>query len=139
MTWEVGYAYNKNATSLYCTYDESDCYSAKTVPVITTMSSHTGYKTGGQILDVTGYGFTSGNIDATIDGKTCEVQSYSAEAFSCKVGVADAESVIDTPTTGLNGVSVFHFTSENLLDSSYSHKFMKTEFESFYNAMHYDA
>mmetsp|Transcript_20898 Transcript_20898/g.32322 ORF Transcript_20898/g.32322 Transcript_20898/m.32322 type:complete len:197 (-) Transcript_20898:5035-5625(-) len=138
MTWEVGYAYNKNVTSLHCSYDESECYMAKTVPVITEISSHTGYTTGGQLLEVSGYGFTSGNISAKIEGKECTVQTYDSESFTCLVGQAESESSTDTPILGQHGLSVFRFTSANFLDSGFSHRHLKTEFESLKNALYYD-
>ena len=57
MSWENGYAKLVEETALHCNYDQSDCYYAKTVPVIKEMSSNTGYTTGEQSLKVTGQGF----------------------------------------------------------------------------------
>ena len=57
MSWENGYARILEETALHCNYDQSDCYYAKTVPVIREMSSHSGYTTGEQSLRVSGQGF----------------------------------------------------------------------------------
>jgi hypothetical protein len=36
-------------------------------------------------LTVTGYGFSSENIDAKIDGQNCSVTSFNSYGFSCEV------------------------------------------------------
>jgi hypothetical protein len=68
MLWEVGNTYTDSGLMTHCSYDNSTCFKARTVPVIFDISSNTTYTTGGQNLTVTGYGFDSDNIDAKIDG-----------------------------------------------------------------------
>jgi len=68
MAWETGFSLLVNESSVHCNFDQSDCYSVKTVPVIKAISGHEGFTTGKQNLTVTGHGFSSGNIQASIDG-----------------------------------------------------------------------
>jgi hypothetical protein len=60
MQWETGKALVKTIEATHCSYDNSTCYQAKSVPVIFSTSSNFGYNTGGMNLTVTGYGFESG-------------------------------------------------------------------------------
>jgi hypothetical protein len=68
MMWETGKAWVQDAMATHCSVDGTDCYQAKSVPVIFGMSANTGYKTGGMNLTVHGYGFGSGEIEASVDG-----------------------------------------------------------------------
>jgi len=68
MMWETGKATVSDIESKFCNFDQTDCYMAKSVPVIFGVSDHKGYKTGGQNITITGYGFDSGKIDARVDG-----------------------------------------------------------------------
>lgn len=54
---------------------DNTCYKAKSVPTIKSMSSHSGYSTGGKTLTITGYGFDSkiGLPSITIDGVECPI------------------------------------------------------------------
>ena len=83
MQWETGKATVNELESKFCNFDQTDCYQAKSVPVIFGVSDHTGYKTGGQNITVTGYGFDSGVIDAKVDGQECKVTRFSRHEFSC--------------------------------------------------------
>ena len=47
MLWETGLAHVPPVESLTCSFDNSTCYRAKSVPVIYEISSNTGYSTGG--------------------------------------------------------------------------------------------
>lgn len=77
MQWETGKAAISHIESTFCNYDQTDCYQAKSVPVIFDISDNKGYTTGGQNITVKGYGFDSGTIDAKIDGQVCEVNYFS--------------------------------------------------------------
>jgi hypothetical protein len=68
MMWETGKAFVLQQEATHCSYDNQTCYQARTVPVIFSTSSNIGYKTGGMNLTVTGYGFSEGTINATVDG-----------------------------------------------------------------------
>jgi len=85
MMWETGKAWVVDAMATHCSVDGTDCYQAKSVPVIFDMSANTGYKTGGMNLTVNGFGFESGEIEATVDGQECEITIFSATTFSCEV------------------------------------------------------
>jgi len=72
--------------------------------VIFNVSSNTGYKTGGMNLTVTGHGFNSENIVATVDGVACEITNYADFSFSCLVASSDAVSDNTTSYQGSNGL-----------------------------------
>lgn len=61
---------------LQCDITNTTCYKVKVVPVINTVSASTGYTTGGQILEINGYGFASDNIVVKVDGVSCQVISH---------------------------------------------------------------
>jgi hypothetical protein len=97
MLWETGYAIHDEVQMQYCNYDASDCYHAKTVPAVYTIDQKNGYLTGGQIISVTGFGFGSGTIKATLDGVDCSVLTQTTTEFTCRAG--SKESVSTTVTT----------------------------------------
>jgi hypothetical protein len=47
-------------------------------------------------LTVTGYGFESGQIEATVDGQECVVSEYQQYSFSCEVIPKSEDSIINT-------------------------------------------
>lgn len=67
-----------------CNYANTTCFKARGVAVIRGMDVHTGYTTGGSIIKVTGHGFNSKNIQATIAGSPCIIKSYSLTSFTCE-------------------------------------------------------
>jgi len=88
MLWNTGNAQVLDWQALTCSYDNSTCYHAKTVPVIKQVSSHNGYTTGGQHLTIIGWGFNSPNITAIVDGVPCKVIKYQKDQFTCEIGIA---------------------------------------------------
>lgn len=60
---------------LQCDITNTTCYKAKVVPVIEKVSANSGFTTGGQILEIDGYGFLSDDIDVKVDGVSCKVLS----------------------------------------------------------------
>lgn len=61
------------SSMLRCSFDNSTCYKAKILGVINSISADQGYKTGGQLLTIKGYGFDSENLDVKVDGIQCSV------------------------------------------------------------------
>lgn len=55
-------------------------------------------------LTVTGFGFDSANIKATVAGVECKVTNYSKTSFNCEVQKASAVSPKNVPQTGSNGL-----------------------------------
>ena len=100
MMWETGESWVSPVEALTCSFDNSTCYVAKSVPVIFNMSQNTGYSSGGMNLTVTGYGFNSENIDAKVDGQDCIVTRFNDYEFDCyvtsKVLVADDTEADDS-------------------------------------------
>ena len=68
------------------------------------VSSNTGYKTGGMNLTVTGHGFNSENIVATVDGVACEVTDVADFSFSCLTASSAAVSDLTTSYQGSYGL-----------------------------------
>jgi hypothetical protein len=85
MLFETGHALKEEVAVKHCSYDNTDCYEARTIPVIYDLSQRESYLTGGQNLTVYGHGFNFGKIDAKVDGADCIVTSKSVKAFSCQV------------------------------------------------------
>jgi hypothetical protein len=76
MMWETGQAAIAEAESKTCNFNQSECFQAKSLPVIFDTDYKIGYTTGGQNVTVTGYGFDHGTIKAEFDGVPCEVTSF---------------------------------------------------------------
>ncbi|XP_053468790.1 PKHD1 like 1, tandem duplicate 1 [Ictalurus furcatus] len=58
-------------------------YKTSLTPVITDVSPRRGGTAGGTLLTVTGYGFSGGNVNVTIAGSECDVQSASETQVMC--------------------------------------------------------
>jgi hypothetical protein len=104
MMWETGKSAVAVAESLFCDFANT-CYQAKSLPVIYNISEHIGYNTGGQNLTITGYGFDSGTIKATVDGKNCKVTSFGRHEFDCTVESRVGISDLNKPHIGQHGLS----------------------------------
>ena len=120
MLWETGQASQVMHEVLHCSYDNSTCYQAKTVPVIFGMNAHTGYKTGGSNLTVFGKGFNSPNIHATVDGQNCTVTRYNKDSFSCEVQPRTDASIVDVPSIGSHGLRMVVMNSSENLERQYT-------------------
>ena len=120
MLWETGNANLVMQDALHCSYDNTTCYKAKTVPVIFNMNTHTAYKTGGANLTVQGKGFNSPKIKATLDGQDCTVTRYSKDSFSCEVQPKAVESVVDVPSVGSHGLRMVQMNSSENLEGKYT-------------------
>jgi hypothetical protein len=83
--WETGKARVDPARATTCSYDGSDCYQAKVVPVVYTISDHDGWTSGGQNITVHGHGFSSGELKAYLDDIECVITSKTDSQFSCDV------------------------------------------------------
>jgi IPT/TIG domain len=81
--FRAGSAIYYDATLVRCDYTNTTCFRARGVAVMRTMNYHQGYSTGGQIIKVTGHGFNSKNIVATIGGAPCIVQRFALDYFTC--------------------------------------------------------
>jgi len=115
MMWETGSAYVLPQTSLHCSYDNQTCYEAMSVPVIFNVSSNQTYTSGGMILTVQGYGFTSGNINATVAGQNCTILTYSSHEFTCKVQAVTTATTPNATNVGSNGLRLRHMNQTGSL------------------------
>lgn len=103
MMWETGKSLTQDVEIKHCTYDMTDCYKIKTLPVILGVSLNEGYTTGGQNITVKGFGFDEGAIVATVDGKACIVTARHKKTFDCTSASTSSASV-SAPQAGQHGV-----------------------------------
>lgn len=104
MLWETGNAVKPQSVLKTCSYDDTDCYEARTVPVIFDISQRKSFLTGGQNLTVTGFGFDSKAIDVKLDGVNCVVTRSMPEKFHCTVQTKAEVSAAEGPFSGSHGV-----------------------------------
>jgi len=116
MMWETGVAYNNPAMALHCSYDNSTCYQAKSVPVIYETSSSIGYTTGGMNLTIKGFGFIKGVINAKVDGQDCVVTSRYEDSFSFEVQSKESVSNLSTSYVGCQGIRRHYISGQNWLN-----------------------
>jgi len=83
MQWETGKALKHAEETTHCNFDGTNCYEARTVPVIYNISSHAGWSTGGQSLDIDGSGLQGSEISVVVDGVPCKVTASSNELINC--------------------------------------------------------
>jgi len=105
MMWETGTSAVALAESIFCDFNQSNCYQAKSLPVVYNISSNIGYNTGGQNLTIQGYGFDSGTIKAVIDGQDCKVTSFSRHEFDCTIQKRNGTSDLTIPHIGQHGLT----------------------------------
>jgi IPT/TIG domain len=74
--FRAGNAFQRDASMIQCDITNTTCYKAKVVPVIESVSASSGFTTGGQLLEIDGYGFLSNNLNVKVDGVDCKVQSH---------------------------------------------------------------
>lgn len=86
----TGYAYHNPHTSKTCNLDESDCYTARTVPSITSVSSNAGYTTGGLTITLEGTSL-DGSAVVEVDGVSCVISEVTLTRIVCET----AEKVLD--------------------------------------------
>jgi len=83
MQWNSGAADVHPVLSKTCSFDMTDCYTARVLPMIDTVSASSGYTSGGQILTVTGQGFEYGALDIKVAGETCKELTKADTHFTC--------------------------------------------------------
>lgn len=102
-----------------CDFNNTNCYQAKSLPVIFDISENVGYTTGGQNITVKGYGFDVGNVHAVIDGKNCTVTSTSRYEFDCTLQPKETESDLSHPYIGQHGATRFFTNSTEHRDGGW--------------------
>jgi len=110
LQWEVGASQVAKVMATTCSFDGSDCYKARILPVITSVSKSQGYITGGQEIIIKGQGFNYGPVVTVIDDVECTEVSKTDYEFVCLTGTADDLSETETPKSGQNGLVRTLFT-----------------------------
>jgi hypothetical protein len=113
MMWETGNAAIQEVESKMCDFNNSNCYQAKSIPVIFEISENTGYTTGGQNITVKGFGFDAGKVHAVIDGQNCTVTASSRYEFDCTLQPKSNVSDLSHPYQGQHGATRF-FTNSSV-------------------------
>ena len=115
MKFISGYAMNADYSVKVCNFnDDSDCYMAKTVPIITEVSSSSGYKSGGQLLTIKGYGFQgSTSTLVKVDNVDCVIQTLSPEEITCMTGEQSNTPALATAQYGPPGLKRKFCQKEN--------------------------
>lgn len=80
----VGNALKHETHATSCNWDGTDCYSARILPHIDTISETGGSSAGGQELTLTGgdYGDAT-TVEVTVDGVDCKIKSTTASQIVC--------------------------------------------------------
>lgn len=78
-----GHAY-KRSSSLHCNFANTECWYVRVHPKIESISASSGYTDGGQTLTIAGQGLQGDSVSVTVDDVTCDVESVSETAITCR-------------------------------------------------------
>jgi hypothetical protein len=112
MLWETGNTM-LHPQAKTCTYDMTDCYFTKTIPVIQSVSANSGYTTGGQNFTIEGFGFDNATLDIQVAGQSCVPTFIGKEKIQCltQASSATAQGVFagqfGAKRTFIDGVKTF--------------------------------
>jgi hypothetical protein len=67
----------------HCNWDGTDCYEARILASITSISANSGFSSGGQRLQIYGHGFIDQMTQVTVDSINCSIESVSSEQIVC--------------------------------------------------------
>jgi len=112
MSFVVGNALLESSQTKHCSFDMSDCYSVRTLPMISDVSANSGSTAGGQHLTISGHGLDSGAATITVDGVACEVTEQDSEYVTCETGSATGASS-NSNQPGQHGLKRSIYTSES--------------------------
>jgi len=101
--WETGASDVSYSQSKTCSFDGTDCYTARVLPVMEEVSSSSGYLAGGQKITIKGNGFNYGTVNTLIDGVACSEVSKTDTEFVCTTGAASTVSDTTTDKAGQQG------------------------------------
>jgi hypothetical protein len=76
----------------HCNFAGDECWYVRAHPVIDSISSASGYTSGGQELDIFGFGFNDENVKVEIDGSECRITEKVDERIRCKTGSSSTAS-----------------------------------------------
>jgi len=96
----------------------TECYEAKTVPVIRSINAASGYTTGSQEIIISGYGFDNATLDIKADGIDCKPTAITKEEVKCTTGISSKIGVDNVPQAGQHGVSRYHVNNGAVPDMS---------------------
>jgi len=106
-------------SSKHCNFKGDDCWYVKTHPRIDSINAVDGYTTGGQTLNITGWGLKpstnqTSDVTVTVDGVGCKVTNYSLSHVTCVTSPATKVSY-EGPQPGSPGLrqQIIDPTDEN--------------------------
>lgn len=86
----AGDAYLRQSAT-HCSFDGLECWNVRVHPVIESINAATGYTTGGQELQITGWGL-SGEAEVTVDGVSCQVTATTDTGITCRTSASVAST-----------------------------------------------
>lgn len=104
-------------SATHCSWDGTDCYTARLLPSIHEISTSTGFTSGGQTLRLTGYGLLDENVSVMVDGVPCEIKTNTNKEITCVTGPKPENPGFVAPTryVGQQGVHKSHLGESTLL------------------------
>ena len=129
MRFRVGNAFVRDSAT-HCNFAGDDCWIVRTHPKIDAISAPDGYVTGGQLIEIEGWGLKGQSIDdveVTIDGVPCVVQTHSMQLITCISGEAEGISLAETAQPGSPGLSQYVYDRPNEGSNPYWNMFYDGE------------
>ena len=101
----AGYAMRNVESSTTCNWDGSECYFARVLPHIDSISESTGSMEGGQEMTIEGNGFKGAkNVEVMVADVPCDVKEISDSAIKCVTGAKPALDPVQAYYPGENGL-----------------------------------
>lgn len=72
--------------STHCNFANDECWRVRVHPTITSISSNTGYTTGGQNFTISGNSLNGTNVYITVDGVNCSIIEHGLSDITCVTG-----------------------------------------------------
>ena len=114
----AGYAMNDTDTFETCGFDDVNCYSAKVMPTVSSISHNAGHAEGGQLMTIQGTSLDGAAVTVTVDDIPCSVQSISQEEVTCLTGKKTIDPNAQRPASyiGQQGLNLYSFSEHQSHD-----------------------
>jgi len=90
MLFHVGDTYLRQSAK-HCNFAGTECWNVRVHPKIDSIEATQGYSTGGQELNISGWGL-NGASEVTVAGVACTVTASTETGITCTTGAATTES-----------------------------------------------
>lgn len=94
-------------TARHCNFKGDDCWKVRVHPRIDSISAASGYLSGGQALEIKGFGLSGKDISVKVDGVGCLVNPAlsSDTSIICETGAKSTPSKVNVPQPGNYGAT----------------------------------